>query len=158
MAGHLSRIEATKAAFAVSMSENAALLSGGCACGAVRFETRSAPLRVGLCHCLTCRKAHASAFNPFAVFKAEAVTITGAPRSWLSSPDYDRQFCAHCGSRVIALNGDEVEISLGSLDQTGALAPQYESWVIHREPWLCALDTAQYPQERMDGPSPRGPE
>jgi hypothetical protein len=43
-------------------------IAGGCACGAVRFAVRGAPVRAGLCHCLTCRKAHAAAFNPFVVY------------------------------------------------------------------------------------------
>lgn len=123
-------------------------LSGGCACGAVRFRFRSAPLRVGLCHCMVCRKAHAAAFNPFVVFRADAVELTGEPRSWTSSPGYDRRFCGDCGSRVIAFNGDEVEISLGSLDEPGLLEPQYESWVVRRETWLPALDIPQHARER----------
>ncbi|WP_404417815.1 GFA family protein [Brevundimonas vesicularis] len=97
---------------------------------------------------MTCRKAHAAAFNPFIVFQAAVVEVIGKPRSWLSSPGYDRQFCGDCGSRVIAINGDEVEISLGSLDEPGMLEPQYESWVVRREPWLCALDRPQHSRER----------
>ena len=131
------------------MLEAPTRLTGGCACGAVRFGARAEPLRVGLCHCMTCRKAHAAAFNPFIVFKAEAVEVTGKPRSFFSSPGYDRQFCGECGSRVIAFNGDEAEVSLGSLDEPGLLEPQYESWVVRREPWLCALSTPQYSRERL---------
>lgn len=97
---------------------------------------------------MTCRKAHAAAFNPFIVFQADAVDVTGEPRSWFSSPGYDRQFCGDCGSRVIAINGDEVEVSLGSLDEPGMLEPQYESWVVRREPWLCSLDRPQYYRAR----------
>lgn len=104
--------------------------------------------RVGLCHCMVCRKAHAAAFNPFVVFRADAVELTGEPRSWTSSPGYDRRFCGDCGSRVIAFNGDEVEISLGSLDEPGLLEPQYESWVVRRETWLPALDIPQHARER----------
>ncbi|MBJ7412846.1 MAG: GFA family protein [Phenylobacterium sp.] len=131
------------------MGADAKLISGGCACGAVRFMSRTEPLRVGLCHCMTCRKAHAAAFNPFVVFKAEAVEVTGNLRSWFSSAGYDRQFCGECGSRVIALNGDEVEVSLGSLDEPGLLDPQYESWIVSREPWLAPLDRPQHPRERQ---------
>ncbi|WP_293468298.1 GFA family protein [Phenylobacterium sp.] len=98
---------------------------------------------------MTCRKAHAAAFNPFVVFKAEAVEVTGNLRSWFSSAGYDRQFCGECGSRVIALNGDEVEVSLGSLDEPGLLDPQYESWIVSREPWLAPLDRPQHPRERQ---------
>lgn len=131
------------------MQVDSTLLSGGCACGAVRFRSRSEPLRIGLCHCMICRKAHGAAFNPFVVFKAETVEVTGKPLSWFSTPGYDRQFCGVCGSRVIARNGDEVEVSLGSLDQPGLLAPQYESWIVRREPWLRPLDKPQHSRERQ---------
>lgn len=124
------------------MLEASKSLFGGCACGAIRFRSLSKPLRIGLCHCMTCRKAHGAAFNPFVVFKAEAVEVTGKLRSWLSSPGYDRKFCADCGSRVIALNGDEVEVSIGSLDEPDLLEPEYESWIIRREPWLRSQHTA----------------
>lgn len=130
------------------MPEGSILFSGGCACGAVRLKARAEPLRIGLCHCMTCRKAHAAAFNPFIVFKAEAVEVSGRPLSWFSSPGYDRRFCGDCGSRVMALRGDEVEISLGSLDTPGLLEPQYESWVDRREPWLCGLDKPQHSRDR----------
>ena len=41
--------------------------TGGCACGGVRFVATGEPLRMGLCHCLTCQRAHAAAYNPFIV-------------------------------------------------------------------------------------------
>jgi hypothetical protein len=47
------------------------VFSGGCACGKVRFTVTAQPKRVGLCHCMTCRKAHGAAFNPFVVFATE---------------------------------------------------------------------------------------
>ena len=124
---------------------------GGCACGAVRFAVEGAPLRAGLCHCITCRKAHAAACNPFLVFAAGQVALTGALRSWHSSPDYERRFCPECGSRVIAINGDEVEVSLGSFDQAGLFVPEYENWIVHREPWLAPIEG---PQNVQDRPAP----
>lgn len=127
---------------------NAGSLSGGCACGAIRFTAHRPALRAGLCHCMTCRKSHAAAFNPFVVFPADAVEVSGHPISWSSSPGYDRRFCGTCGSRVIAINGDEVEVSLGSLDEPGLVEPQYESWIVHREPWLAALARPQNPRDR----------
>jgi hypothetical protein len=52
-------------------------IGGGCMCGAVRFEVRGTPYRVGLCHCLTCRKQSGSAFSVLAIYPVAAVTITG---------------------------------------------------------------------------------
>ncbi|HEY8617432.1 GFA family protein [Phenylobacterium sp.] len=126
------------------------LRNGGCACGAVRFTTRGEPARAGLCHCLTCRKAHAAAFNPFVVFRAEQVEVQGETASWESSPGYQRRFCPACGARVVNNNGDEIEISVASFDEVGAFAPQYESWIIRREPWLPPLKVPQYETNRGD--------
>jgi hypothetical protein len=61
---------------------------GGCLCGAVRIVARAEPYRVGLCHCLDCRKHSGSLFYAGAVFPAEHVTVTGA------TADYKgRHFC-----------------------------------------------------------------
>jgi hypothetical protein len=128
-------------------------LSGGCACGAIRFTTSDCPKRGGLCHCMTCRKAHASAFNPFLVFDPGDVTVIGAASAWESSPGYARYFCPDCGSRVFAKNRGadgavEYEISLGSYDDMGWFEPQYESWTQRREPWLQPLTTPQFVRDR----------
>ena len=127
--------------------------SGGCACGAVRFITLAEPKRGGLCHCMTCRKAHAAAFNPFVVYDPKDVEITGAVSAWASSPGYVRYFCGVCGARVLAENSaaggaQEYELSLGSFDETGWFRPQYESWTVRREPWLAPLPAPQHPRER----------
>ena len=121
---------------------------GGCACGAVRFTARGEPERVGLCHCLTCRKAHAAAFFPFAVYRRERFEISGTTAAWSADGGYERRFCPACGARVAGLNGDEIELSLGGFDDPGQLTPQYESWVSRREPWLAPLDVPQWPRNR----------
>lgn len=130
------------------MSLDPILRRGGCACGAVRFVTRGEPDRAGLCHCMTCRKAHAGAFNPFVVFRDDQVEVAGDVQSWLSSPGYDRQFCPGCGSRLFGRNAGETEISLGSFDEPGLFRPAYESWVKHREPWLEPLPGPQFDENR----------
>jgi len=76
------------------------------------------------------------------------VQVTGATHSWESSPGYTREFCPVCGSRVLGANGDEVELSLGSFDRPGEVTPDYECWVIRREPWLAAQDVPQFPGDR----------
>jgi hypothetical protein len=130
------------------MSEAQVLRTGGCACGAVRFRTLGEPDRVGLCHCMTCRKTHAAAFYPFVVFAAEQVEVTGQTASWLSSPGYDRRFCPTCGSGVLDGDEREVEISLGSFDEPGEFSPDYECWTVRREPWLPDLGVPQHLKDR----------
>ena len=52
-------------------------VTGGCLCGDVRVTTTGQPYRVGICHCLDCRKFHGAHFHSSAIFPQEAVTIEG---------------------------------------------------------------------------------
>lgn len=106
-------------------------LTGGCLCGQVRFITTGRPFRVGICHCLDCRKHHGALFHASAVFPSRAVTLQGQTHDFR-----ERHFCPRCGSSVFSRTGDEIEINLGSLDETDQLVPSYESWIIRREAWL----------------------
>lgn len=105
--------------------------TGGCLCGAVRIVATGQPYRVGLCHCLDCRKHHGALFHASAIFPQDAVTIHGEVRGYR-----DRFFCATCGSPVFGRSGDEVEVNLGSLDAPNQFIPTYELWTIRRESWL----------------------
>ncbi|MGV8812291.1 GFA family protein, partial [Pseudomonas aeruginosa] len=51
--------------------------TGGCLCGKVRLVASGQPYRVGLCHCLDCRKHHGALFHASAIFPEEAVSIEG---------------------------------------------------------------------------------
>ena len=105
--------------------------SGGCLCGAVRFTARGAPLRVGICHCLDCRKFHGALFHASAIFGEEAVEVAGPVERYEG-----RAFCRRCGSSVYSQSEDEMEMNLGSLDAPDQLRPSYELWTIRRESWL----------------------
>lgn len=106
-------------------------LTGGCLCGRVRIVTKGPPYRVGLCHCLNCRKHHGALFHASAIFPAAAVTVSGETR------EFDgRHFCPTCGSPIFGRSGDETEVNLGSLDAPDQFAPTYELWTIRRESWL----------------------
>ena len=119
-------------------------VTGGCLCGKVRIVASGRPDRVGVCHCLDCRKHHGALFYAAAVFPQDAVTIEGETRDYAG-----RNFCPRCGSSVFALSGDEVEVHLGSLDAPDQLMPTYESWTIRRESWLPPFPLAKsYERDR----------
>ncbi len=107
------------------------VVTGSCLCGAVRVAARGAPFRVGLCHCMDCRKAHGSPFHASAVFPATAVTVTGETRDWAG-----RHFCPRCGAHVFGTWDDEIGINLGALDAPDLFRPTYELWTTRREGWL----------------------
>ena len=119
--------------------------TGGCNCGKVRFRVEGNPIRIGVCHCQICRKDTGSAFNFFAVWSTENVTISGDTNSWIHSTDH-RHFCVTCGSTLFnVIDGvNEVEIRVGAFDNTPSeLVPTYELWIGRRESWLRPIDGAE---------------
>jgi hypothetical protein len=80
---------------------SAAEIEGGCRCGQVRVSLHGRPDRVGICHCLDCRKHHGALFHAFAIFPDDAVTIEGQ-----TSEHAGGHFCPRCGSSVFSVSGD----------------------------------------------------
>jgi hypothetical protein len=116
--------------------------TGGCLCGTVRFEASGLPYRVGICHCLDCRKHHGALFHASAVFPQDAVKIEGEAREYAG-----RYFCPRCGSSVFSRS--KVEVNLGSLDTPDQLTPTYELWTVRRESWLPPFTrTKRYERDR----------
>jgi hypothetical protein len=105
--------------------------AGGCLCGDVRLVATGEPYRVGICHCLDCRKHHGALFFAAAIFPEDAVTIEGETRDYRG-----RNFCPRCGGSVFSRFGDEVEVHLGAFDAPDRFQPTYECWTIRRESWL----------------------
>ena len=62
--------------------------TGGCLCGNVRIVASGLPYRVGLCHCLDCRKHHGALFHASAGFPQDAVTIDGETREYVERDKY----------------------------------------------------------------------
>jgi hypothetical protein len=126
--------------------------AGGCNCGQVRYELDGEPIRVGLCHCETCRKLTGSAFSHYGVWRRGSVRISGETGCWEVRAGGDR-FCRTCGASLFAwVDGeDEIEVKLGGLDgPPNGLAPQYELWTIRREPWLAPREAAeQWERDRV---------
>jgi hypothetical protein len=127
---------------------------GGCACGAVRFRVGAAPRRVGMCHCMTCRRIHVSAFGVYAVFERGDVEFSGRTEAWHSSSEAWRHFCPVCGSVAFMEYPDtgEIDVPLGAFDKTGIYKPAYELWCRRREPWLPAGARTEYDEDRPGQP------
>lgn len=117
--------------------------SGGCLCGNVTITVTGQPYRVGICHCMDCRKFSGAPFNASAIFPRDALAVTGETREHKG-----RHSCPTCGSQVFAISGDEAEIALGTFDAPGQFTPTYELWTIRRESWLPSLGLRQYPRNR----------
>ncbi len=124
-------------------------VTGGCACGQLTFAARGRPKRVGLCHCMTCRKISGAPFAAFVIFARDQVTISGSFRSWSATSRTEDCFCPVCGSQVFDRDtADEIEIRLGAFDEPNLFTPTYEAWTKRREAWLCTPDLISYPENR----------
>jgi len=120
--------------------------TGGCLCGNVRLVASGRPHRVGLCHCLDCRKHHGALFLATAIFPQEAVTVEGDTHHYAG-----RHFCPRCGSSVFSHSDDEIEVHLGALDAPNQLQPTYELWTVRREMWLPEFPLVKrYERNRTD--------
>ena len=108
---------------------------GGCLCGAVRYTLEGAPCKAGLCHCRDCKKITGSAYLAYADWRPDQFSTSGRVETYAG-----RSFCPVCGSRLFSISDDQVEIFLGTLDETPSdIAPKVEGWVIRREHWLPPL-------------------
>ncbi|MGZ2412093.1 hypothetical protein ACUXST_001514 [Sphingomonas sp. F9_3S_D5_B_2] len=121
-------------------------ITGSCLCGDVRIAASGEPWRVGLCHCLDCRKHHGALFFAAAMYPQAAVTITGETREFNG-----RHFCPRCGSSVFNRFGDEVEVHLGALNSPDQLTPTYECWTVRRESWLPPFPLAHHYAHNREG-------
>ena len=121
-------------------------ITGGCLCGKVRVVATGSPYRVGLCHCLDCRKHHGALFFAAAIFPEDAVTVEGETRAYAG-----RHFCPECGSSTFARHGDEIEVHLGTLDAPDQLMPTYECWTVRREAWLPPFPLAHRYERNREG-------
>lgn len=107
-------------------------LTGGCLCGAVRYEAR-APLRgVAFCHCGQCRKwhGHVGAYTNVPLDRFELVREEDL--AWFASSDFaQRGFCRKCGSSLFwrRNQGDTISIAAGTLDGPTGLHPTRHIYV-----------------------------
>ena len=121
------------------MSDN---LSGGCACGEIRYECNGEPLYMGNCHCRDCQRATGSAYFAAVLVREDTLTITGEPRWFESNADRGhpmrRAFCSRCGSPVFINNTASPGMRVlyaGSLDDPSRYAPSMDIFVASAQPW-----------------------
>lgn len=134
------------------MSDDADLrATGGCLCGAVRYEVRGPLAEVSLCHCSQCRRTHGH-LGAYSNTPIEAFHLTEdrGLRWYRSSPQARRGFCHICGASLFYApqDGSRMAMAAGSLDAPTGLAatmhiftadagdyytfddglPRYETW------------------------------
>jgi len=124
------------------MSSSAKTITGGCLCGALRYEADGDPLYMGHCYCADCQKASGSAFVPFMGFPASALRIKGPSRPFVSPAVTGgvatRNSCPNCNSLVfggVVGESDSFTIYAGSLDDKSHFRPTIAIFARNRPQW-----------------------
>lgn len=119
------------------------MMTGGCHCGAVRYEISGAPKSHALCHCSDCRRHAGAPLVGWMMFAEEAVRVTkGAPKIYASSENGRRGFCADCGTGLFYTNSvmlpGIVDVQSSTLDNPEAVPARAHIQVAERISWMAS--------------------
>jgi hypothetical protein len=116
-------------------------LTGGCACGTVRFAV-SAPFETaGYCHCHRCQRRTGTAASLNGRIAARAFAIVAghdAVRIWQPPDGWPKGFCGRCGGHLFSGDPDGpgmVSVRFGALDRDPGIRAQWRQWVSSAAPW-----------------------
>jgi len=127
--------------------------SGGCACGAIRYECTAEPVLALNCHCRDCQRATGAAYASSIFVPAQFVRIARGDLKFHvvtaeSGNRVRRGFCPECGSPVLAESSASPAfvIFAASLDDPSGHRPTMDVWTSRAQPW-----------DRMDPTLPKYP-
>ena len=130
-------------------------ITGGCLCGAIRYEAAAEPLAVRTCWCRLCQYLGGGTATVNVAFAADAVTLTGKLADHESVADsgnvMHRGFCPTCGTPVTSTAESRphlIFLRAGTLDDPSIAAPQATIWASSAPDWACIdADIPSYPAQ-----------
>jgi hypothetical protein len=118
-------------------------LTGGCQCGACRYEVDAPPLFGYVCHCLECRRQSGAAFSASILVPAAALSASGPLATWIreeaDDPPLEALFCPLCGVRLVhhaVPRQDVARVKAGTLDDADWFRPAAEFFAKRRFAWV----------------------
>ncbi|MCG7509127.1 GFA family protein [Mesorhizobium retamae] len=132
------------------------IFAGGCACGAIRYETAAEPIFENHCQCRDCQRRSGTGHGSYLTFaRRDEMTITGEARTWRVTSDSGNEkiyaFCPTCGTPVYQTSvamPDLIAVPAASLDDPGQFNPQVLTYAIGGHAWD-TIDPALQAFERM---------
>ncbi|TCH96965.1 GFA family protein [Roseococcus sp. SYP-B2431] len=120
------------------------MLTGGCHCGAIRYEMPEQILHHALCHCSDCRRHAGAPMVGWAMLPAEALKVSGTPVTYRSSEHGRRLFCGACGTGLFYVNEQMlpglIDVQSATLDMPEKLPPGAQIQTAERLSWMTTLD------------------
>lgn len=119
-------------------------VTGGCFCGAVRFEVHGPESFACFCHCRSCQHAAGAPVVAWATYSRDSFNVTqGDVHFYNSSPGVTRGICAACGTSISYEHADrpgDIDLTLNSLDDPCAPVLKAHIWTEDKQPWLTTGD------------------
>jgi hypothetical protein len=122
-------------------------LTGGCMCGAVRFEISEPLLSAHYCHCKRCqRRSGTGASISARPVPGSYRVVTGEELIRYWSPDdggWLKSFCSVCGSQLYSQSPEDPErmgIRMGSFDEDPGVRPSSRQFTAYAAPWAPVPD------------------
>jgi len=134
------------------------LHTGGCRCGAIRFQASADPFYTSYCHCGDCRRASGAPVVAFVGFYSDDVTFTGEDASTYGEAPVTRNFCGTYGTPLAytdARLGDQIFMMLGAMDAPENYPPTVHGYVREELPFF-HLDDGLPRMETNTVPRPEG--
>lgn len=119
------------------------MITGGCLCGATRYEIGAAARFTSYCHCEDCRRASGAPVVAWTFFPAGTLKWTAGMPKLLNFAGRERTFCPECGTPLSFFDPSipsEYEVTTCSLDNPNLLPPRDHTWVEDRLPWFDVAD------------------
>ena len=131
-------------------------LTGGCYCGAVRYEAQGPATECTMCHCRDCQRVSgAPALAWFTVPTSRLRYTQGAPVEFSSSERVWRGFCGQCGTTLTWRHEDIpdlIDVTTCSLDDPELTPPRDHTFASSQVRWLHLCDELpRYPRTRAEG-------
>jgi hypothetical protein len=131
-------------------------LTGGCGCGAVRFEISEPLVSARYCHCTRCqRRTGTSASASASVVPGSFRVVQGEDRmrAWKPEDGHEKWFCGDCGSALYTVNPhdrSQLGVRLGAVDGDPGVRPSVHQFVAYAAPWEQIPDDGlpRYPERR----------
>jgi hypothetical protein len=116
-------------------------ITGGCGCGAVRYEVTAPFVSASYCHCTRCRRRTGTAASANARAVPGSVRVARGEehlRSWAPEDGFEKVFCVLCGSALFSrpsASDPFTGVRLGTLDGDPGIRPQWRQYVAYAAPW-----------------------
>jgi hypothetical protein len=115
--------------------------TGGCACGAVRFELTEPPVSASYCHCTRCQRRTGTASSAQAQIAPGSLRVLQGEElldGWEPPDGKAKVFCSACGGALFSrdpADGTFLSVRLAAFDDDPGVRPSWRQYVASAAPW-----------------------